>query len=214
MKGYLLLLITLPFITLTIVAIISFLNRTFYTKSFFISIIIPFIVVFLKVNSKAKEIVKKHYGISSKEMMWNSFEVLEVIRNHEKKNLLKYLKKKYINLNKNDIKRLSDEMINESENLKVKFPLIPSIFAALFISLWNNFFSWIYRYENVKDFELATKIFLMSSLILLTIIVLFMMIKSVLDTILDDIFNGDYKSMKKLTDLLKEVYDDMERENK
>jgi len=207
-------LLIFPFICGTTVVFISVIYKKLFTYAFFISIILPFVILFIIVNEKAKKVVKKNFGVSSKEIMWNSYDVLFVIRKHEKALLLNYLKDIDSGIGEIDIKELSEAALIEAESLKTKFPIIPSFFAALFVSLWNNFFAWVYKFENIKNFNSAIQIFSIATLAILMIIGLFIMISMVYNSIKEDIFDKDQKKMKAFSQLLKEIYDNMEREKR
>lgn len=207
-------LIIFPFICGAVVVLISIVQNEFFTFAFFISMILPFVILFIVVNKKAKQVVKNNYGVSSKEIMWNSYDVLFVIRKYEKDLLLNYLKNIDSSIDEVDVKELSEAASIEAERLKTKFPIIPSFFAALFISLWNNFFSWLYKSENIKDFNFAIQVFTIATLVILMLIGLFIMMLTLYDSLREDIFDKEQKRMKALSQLLKELYDDMQREKR
>jgi hypothetical protein len=206
--------LTVPFVLGGVVIVISVINKKFYGILFTLSVAIPFGILFIILNSKTKKVVKELFDISSSEFMWNSYNVLNKIRKDKKQKMLDYLKRQGEELESIDIQELSESAAVKAEKSKVKFPLIPSIFGALFVSLWNNFFSWAYKSENVKNLEEAFKILTSSSLILFMIILLFIAIKSMLLTIMDDIINRDCKSMEGLSQLLHDIVRDLEKEER
>ena len=169
---------------------------------------IAYILIFSLVNVKAKKIVKNIYGISSSGFTWNSSNVLKALHEFDKQEVLLYLKKTEKILDKGGIQRLSELMMEEAKEIKPKFPIVPSVFAALFISVWNNFFSWLYK--GITSFSFAIKVLIFTSLFLLMAVGLYIMIKSMFDVGYDFI-SSDYKKMKQLSKILNEISYEIER---
>lgn len=194
---------------------------TFYKyKNVFIALlpIIPtialFALLYFAVNNKAKSVVKKIYNISSEDHEWNSPKVLIALRRYEKDRLCTELKQVDPCSDEHDIKELSEAAKNESEKIKFKFPVIPSFIAALFISLWNNFFNWVYRSDDIKTINDAVLIFLIPLLLLISIISFYMMISPFLNLVKEDLFNREEKKMREFSEILNEIYKDKQKQKK
>jgi|GEM_PF-5432090 len=208
MKFWFYTLILSPIISGSIVVLFSIRNNQFYQKSLLFSILVSLFIVSIPFNISAKKIAEKLLKVSSDELMWNSYKVIYALRKKRKEELYDYINEIHKNINLEDIKKLSELASCTAEESKTKFPLIPSIFAALFISLWNNFITWIYKYENIKLFDDALDIFISISLLLIVLIILLISIKMLLNEIVEDLINKDSKKMKELSELLKEIYED------
>lgn len=210
MKFWYLIFILSPFISGIMVIFLSVQNNKFYGNLFLASIIITPFIASIPFNCIAKKTVKQLYDVSSNEYMWNSYEVINKLRQDSKEKLYEYVQKVDKETDKADIERLSQIALKEAENFQIKFPIIPSIFAALFISLWNNFINWIY--ENIELFDDAFRIFAFFSILLALLAGVLIMIKSFLNIIIKDIINKDFSTMKNLSELLGEISEDMEKE--
>lgn len=204
----------LPIIYGIAIVLTSINNSVFFTLVFFVSMILSIVLLFFIVNNKAKKVINRYYGIPYKKGMWNSNDALIIIRKHEKEMMLKYLKEIDNKIDEIDIKELSDSATIEAENLKTKFPIIPSFFAALFISLWNNFLSWIYKSDVIENLNSAILIFSITSLVILMIIVLYIMVSTLYVSIKDEFIDKEQKKMRAFSKLLKEIHDDIERDKR
>lgn len=204
--------ITSPFVFSSIVIVVSFTHRRFYEKILCASILIPFILLFIVINRKAKKVVNELYGVSSELFMWNSPRVLRKIYSFEKEEMLKYLREENEAIEIEELKKMSETAASEAKKFETKFPLIPSFFAALFISLWNNFFGWIYSTENMKSLDLALSILGNMTVLIIMIIGLYIMIRGGFGLILHDILNRENKLMLNLSRLLKDICDDLDKE--
>ncbi|EPR12033.1 hypothetical protein [Ruminiclostridium papyrosolvens] len=207
-------LIVLPLICGSIYIYISYFYKLNFEIGFFASILLPYLLLFIIVNKKAKKTVKRVYNVEGKGVLWNTNDVLRVIRKHEKELLINYIHNICDVVNEDDIKELSDRALVEADNLKTKFPIIPSFFAALFISLWNNFLSWIYKYENVKDFDSALEILIFATLFIFMVIGIYIMFSSLYVSIREELIDSEHRKMKSLSRLLKEICDDQKIEKR
>ncbi|WFD09782.1 hypothetical protein [Tepidibacter hydrothermalis] len=213
-KFWYFLLLTTAFILapIAIAICVPIIKNPLYENLFFISIFLILFALFFFINNKTKKVTYSVYDISSEEIIWNSSKVLRVIHNFKKKEMLKYLREENGEIDIVELKKLSNIASIEAENLKVKFPIIPSVFAALFISLCNNFLNWVYSTGNIKNLDEALSIFKDVSLMIFTILGLYLMLSGGFSLILNDIFNKDNQSMMNLSRLLKDICNDLEKE--
>lgn len=185
--------------------------------------IVHIICMFGIINHKIKKTTMELYKKKSKKFMWYSdYEVIEVIRKEEKNNMIEYLETKgFIReidaikwLQESDTKILMKDINKLKKELKhsrYRGLIMPSIFGALFISLWNNFFGWVYNVKNTTNAKDAINILVDSTLALITFIGLFIMLKSIYNVFIEDIFNKDYRKICECESLLKEIYNSYKR---
>lgn len=144
----------------------------------------------------------------------NSPKVLRKINNMKKEKLIKYLQDELKIIEVVEIRKLSELAANKAQVMRTKFPLVPSFFAALFLSVWNSFLNWMYSTEIVQSLELALSILGNATLLIVMVIGFYIIISGGFTIIFDDIFNKDSKTMLYLSGLLKEIGDDLERNSR
>lgn len=185
--------------------------------------IICIICMFGIINYKIKKTTMELYQKKSKKFMWYSdYEVIEAIRKEEKDNIIQYLEIKGFIRELDAIKLLQksgtkillkdiNKLKKELKHSRYKGFIMPSIFGALLISLWNNFFGWVYNVKNTANIKDAINILVGSTLALITIIGLFIMLKSIYNVFTEDIFNKDYRKICECERLLKEICNNYKR---
>ncbi|MCR3760437.1 hypothetical protein KYB31_15775 [Clostridium felsineum] len=188
----------------------------------YIAIIIFSIILFFIINCKAKKIIKKFYGkkLYEKESniisRWDSNnEALEAIRNKEKSIFCKYLRRKYLIQNSQDIERLLNdfsELESELKNDTFKWIAVPSFLGALFLSVWNNFWSWVYNPKNMKELSKAIDILVNVTVALIEFLAVFIMLNIAYEIFKTDVINKKHKQICECTVLLKEIYADFKIE--
>ncbi len=105
------------------------------------------------------------------------------------------------------VEKLAIRYEKQAENLKFKIPVIPSVFVMLFIPLWTQFIGWIYR--NVNTFEEGMKIFCVFAVIIVTVAVVLLVIKSFFENVFLEFLNRDYYLMKNLSRRLEDIFLEM-----
>lgn len=185
--------------------------------------VIYIIYTFGFINHKIKKTTMELYEKKSKKFMWYSdYEVIEAIKEKQRKKMIEYLvKKEFVKkidiieclqesstkILLKDIKKLKKEL----KHSRYKGFIMPSIFGALFISLWNNFFGWVYNVKNTANPMDAINILVGSTLALITVIGLFIMLKSIYNVVTEDIFDKDYRKISECEKLLKEIYNNYKK---
>jgi len=166
--------------------------------------------LFYIVNLKAKKIVSDNY-LNEKPVgyMWNSTKVLNILNDLRKKRIIEFIKKNNIVINEIELKKLNQQLIRESERTKIQSIIIPTVFGTLFVSLWNNFFSNLFK--NTNDSYVALKLFAFGCVSLVYMMIFFNVYKLVRRIILEDIIYSDNKKMLSLAKLLDEVNYDVQR---
>lgn len=209
-----------------ILKIINIISNVSLYWSILILGVIHIIFIFGFVNYKIKNITMQFYKKKSKKFMWSSdYEVISEIRQAEENKLIEYLKKnsfiKEIDavkwLQENETKILLESintLKNQLKHSRYKGFIMPSIFGALFISLWNNFFGWVYNIQNTTNVKDAVNILVGTTLAIFVFIGLFMMLKSIFNLFTEDIFNRDYRRICECQSLLKGVYNNYKRMDK
>ncbi len=207
---YLFLIIPIALFILLILSFVFFNNYliSVITSVFMFSINFGLYTIF---NKKAKAVVKAKYNISPDGRAWNSPNVLLVLRKHEKKRLLEYISKANDQRDNIDLKNLSESALSESERMKVKFPVVPSVFATIFVSLLNNFFGWLFKQDSLNSITDAVILLGIISYCIFVLIMLYIMFSSVYSTIRDDILNRDSRKMKMLSEIIKELDIDIQK---
>ena len=176
-----------------------------------VTLVVIFSVGFMVVNlfnKKAKEIVKKRYGIKVNSFMWNTDEVSKQLLKSDKKIMQKYMKDN--SYSKDKIRRLTKAIKEEMPIYKPKFPVIPSIFAALFVSLWNNQFSWMYSKLDTTNLRDSFIIFLFGLFCMVMFGVLLFVIKGFCSAVNDMLYLKDYESIKRLYRIIEEILEEQE----
>ncbi|KDR95890.1 hypothetical protein SAMN02745945_01836 [Peptoclostridium litorale DSM 5388] len=207
-----------PFIFTVLFVFRLIFSNELSEKIFVNKIILPYailsFVLFILLNSKTKKIVNEIYGISSNATFWNTPRVLREINKHRKNEILKYLRENGEEVSAGEIKRLSNIAFKESEKLKTKFPILPSFFGALIISLCNSFFNSIFNPAITKNLESAITMFIYIIVIIVMFIGFFMIFRWGMYPIFDDIINRDSKHMSFFYELLNDMYYDLKKETR
>lgn len=171
----------------------------------FIAFFLVFAGIILSFNFKVKKTLKNKYGITYKKFLWNGNEFQNLRRNK----LQEYLKSKSF-FKSEKIKLLIEIYNREAGVAKVNFPVVPSIFVVLFVPLWNNLISWLYKQNDINTLEQALEIFGVIFLVIVMITWAVMMAKEVFGSLFEDLMNSKYRKMKNLCKLLEDVKYDLE----
>lgn len=169
-----------------------------------------FVLIFF-MNKKAKKVIKEKFDTINTEhniaidvafnkyRMWNNSIVLEVLFDIDKNKIRNYLNSKSIESSES-LNYLRDKMEKEVENLKPKFPVIPSIFGALIVSLFNGTISWLYKHSSTVEDGLY--VFTIGIIIIILIATLFMVGKLIFTALNETVLSEDYYKMKRCYEIL------------
>lgn len=102
-------------------------------------------------------------------MVLSDYNVIKAIKDKERLRMSKYLKGKHLFkeiesrriLQQDESKILLEDIDTlkmELKHTRYKGFIMPSIFGALFVSLWNNFFGWVYNVQNTSNAKDAINI--------------------------------------------------------
>lgn len=187
-----------------VILLIGF-RKSVYQGIILITLFSVFAVIIYVFNNRTKKYLKDTYDIKPKKFMWNGNE-FQLLR---RKELYKYLNSKSL-LSPEKIKTLIEIYSRDAGSAKVNIPIIPSIFVLLFIPLWNNLISWVYKQNDVSTINQALEVFGIIFLIIMMITGLVMMAKSVLGTLFEDMFNSEHRKFKNLCKMLEDIKFDLE----
>jgi len=195
-------------IVLSIVTCVySFAYFITYNYKAVILILIPYAFYFNCVNHWAKKITKDKYNIKSDSYIWGG----DSYYNLRKDRMITYLKSKNI-YNGKKVKELIDICNKEIENQKKTGFINWGIFLAIFVPLWAQFLSVIFN-NSVKTISDAQKAFVGISLLIIYVFIILTSIKLIFQDILNDYINKRSNGYKKLTNMLEDIFFEIDIEN-
>ena len=106
-------------------------------------------------NEKAKMVVNKLISDKVYKGLWNTWEVREKRIELDSRELRAFLNEKKLYLYKEEIK---EKLMERRSLYKDKFPVLPAMIGAMFVSEYNNYSSWKYRGISEKSVALSTLI--------------------------------------------------------
>lgn len=186
------------FINSTIMLITAF--------SLFICFILAIIYFF---NKKAKKIMRLKYDINVEKGIWNNEESLYYLFMYDKEIIKDYIKLNGISIIK--LEQLAIEIEDEIPKYKPKFPVIPSLIAALFIALCSNQITWLYENGGIKTIKDSFIIFLLISFIIIILWGVLSLSKMIILTMNEVLNSKDYFILKRFLRIIKDIVID-ERE--
>ena len=196
-----------PFIFILLSTFISLLLKIslFSILSIFLNLCI--FVIFLSIsfyifNRKAKMIVKKKFDIDIGKGVWKNNEVVDTLSDIDKHKMIRFLRKKSVN-SIEQYTLLRDKMEDELKVLKPKFPVVPSIFGALIISLYNNLISWLF--DRGSSYQIGMVAFGYGILIIFVLASIYWFMKVTIDMMNEMFYSKDYDSMKKCHNLIERI---------
>ena len=181
------------------------LRKTLYQGIIFITLFLVFAVITYVFNNRTKKYLKDTYGIIPKKFMWNGNE-FQLLR---RKKLHNYLNSKSL-LSPEKVKTLIEIYNRDAGSVKVNIPVIPSIFVLLFIPLWNNLISWVYKQNDISTLNQSLEVFGSIFVIIIMFTGLIMMAKSMLGSLLEDMLNSEHRKFKNLCKMLEDIKFDLE----
>jgi len=156
-------------------------------------IIIPISLAFHFLNSGIKKALKIEYKIEPKGYWWDKDEFDIKV----KEEVMTYLDSMKIDT-KQKIEYLIVLIEKYTEGLKAPFFVNQGIIVAILAPVWIQCISWVYNHE-VKDVADAFTV--------LTLVIILLSCTVVMKyIILDEFINSDYRKIKKLGDIIKEIY--------
>lgn len=198
---------SLPFIFILIPILVGIIfKRCNYVILSIIIIFFTGALIFYLLNHKAKELVKNKFGIKVEQKLWNTSEVNRCLFNKDKKKLIRY----FLNTStsNDELKEILNELEEQLPSYKPSFPVLPSIFGALFISLWNNFFSWMFKHESVVELQDAFIIVLIGLIFMVFFGILIFAYKSIMEVFFDVFQGQEYSRMKRFHRIMKTIVKD------
>jgi hypothetical protein len=177
---------------------LAFSKYVWWIVIFTIVVFLFLINSFVIFNTEAKKIINVKYGINSTGFLWNNEKYFNVV----KSKLSDYLKNNDL-LNEQKLSILIN-LLNQESNLR-KFPpfVIPGLFLAFAIPIWDKVLDFLYNSAKDANTILAVT---GASLILAIIIVSFLsLIKPQIEEMKDDIINKDSQTMKLLARRLEHI---------
>lgn len=183
----------------------AILRNPLYQGITFVVFFLVFAVIILAFNFRTKKALKDKQGLIYKKFLWNGSEFQTLRRNK----LQEYLKSKSL-LKLEKIKLLIEIYDREAGISKVNFPVVPSIFVVLFVPLWNNLISWLYKQNDINTLEKALEVFGAIFLVIIMITGVVIMAKEVFGSLFEDLMNSEYRKMKNLCRLLEDIRYDLE----
>lgn len=160
-------------------------------------------------NSNARKIaVKRKYIKENKgyKGFWNNIEVLEKLKEDDKKDLKLFLKDK----NKYDVGNIT-RALNEIDEMliiyKPKFPVLPAIFGGLIIAWYSAFVSWIF--DKTDSFDMMSYSVALSLGVLCLLFIFYKIYTSIVNLINEMFFSKDYDSIKRMRKIIDEIHFEM-----
>jgi hypothetical protein len=170
---------------------------------YMIVLLVPIFLVYFIFNRKTKKVILLQYKIKADKMIWNSPYVLRQILENDKKVIKDYLDSEKLSMKKKEY--ILNQCKEEANRLKPKFPVFPSFVAGLFISIFNNFISWIYKQPDIITLDDALKIFIYIALYILIFLGLFMIFRTLIKQIIQEVFGRNYYEMERFKQILEEI---------
>jgi len=171
--------------------------------TFMFILVVPIFLIYIVFNKKVKEILLLKYKIKADKWIWNSRYVLRLIFEQDKKIIKEYLHNEKLSTKKKEY--LLNQCKEETNKLKPKFPVFPSFVAGLFISVFNNLISWIYKQSDIITPDDALIVFTYISLYILVFIGLFIIFRTLIKQIIQEIFGRNYYEMDRFKQILEEI---------
>ena len=187
------------------IALLCIFTNPLHQGITFITLFIIFAIIICIFNYRTKKFLKDTYSIVPQKFMWNGSEFQSLRR----KTLYDYLRSKSL-LSTEKVKILVQIYCRDADVVKVNIPVIPSILVILFVPLWSNLISWIYKQNDISTLNQALEIFGTIFLVILMITGLFMMVKGAIGSLIEDMINSEYRKMKNLCNMLEDIMFDLE----
>lgn len=180
--------------------LIIFFNKLDTLKSIYFGITTAiFIIMFLDINNKCKKIVKNNYNIESESFLWGG----NKFREYKKEKIVVFLKKNNA-YKKESIKEIINICNNKSEYCKNKNYYNWGVFFAIFIPLWTQFISAIFRNIGSDITQIMSVFKDLVLIILMCFIALSMLIYAVKE-FYHEIVNARSNKIKELIVYLEEI---------
>lgn len=185
---------------------LSILNRLILALFFSATI---FIGNFLVLNWQVKKTVMKKYKIKSKKIRWNDTIVENFFREKDKSEIIEELHKEGLDKKISQIIKIFED---RAKIHKFKFPVIPSLFAALTVSLWNNMFSWLFSRDYFNTLEKMLKLSGLGICLIIMLWGFYIFLEGFFRIVLLETLDKNYYKMKGFIRLLQEIKLEMEDE--
>lgn len=124
-------------------------------------------------------------------------------KNEDVKKMYQYLKNTYVD--RSCANRLMDQINKKIDNAKPKFPVIPALCIALFASLWNNFFTWLYKSDNVNSIASAILVFFIGIVIIIVGTTLYHLTKELIVSVQEFLYGNEYEELKQFRGVISEI---------
>lgn len=146
-------------------------------------------------NRKAKMVLRTQYNFEQNSFLWGGQE----IEDYKVSRLREFLLQFQNPFPTSKLEKIIDYLRKESERNKISSIFLPGAFIALFIPLWAQYLSWIFRQD--VTFNQATRIFFGISLI----IIFSTFFISVFKVIISDILFGKASKLNHLIEKLENI---------
>ena len=171
--------------------------------TFMLILAVPIFLIYIVFNKKVKKILLLKHKIQADKWIWNSRYVLRQLFEQDKKIVKEYLDNEKLSGKKKEY--LLKQCNDETNKLKPKFPVFPSFVAGLFIAIFNNLISWIYKQSDIKTLDDALIIFVYLALYILFFVGLFFAFQTIIKQIIQEVFGRDYYEMERYKQIMEEI---------
>lgn len=154
-----------------------------------------FIIFFVLLNIQAKKIIKSKFLIDQRNFIWGG----EDLYNKRVSMLKEFLDQSGINSMKK-IEELLKLLNKEADNRKFTWIIIPGTFLAFTVPLWNHILGLFLK--NLDDFNIV----LAYGIVLTFFVLLFVVVYSMLKSVLSEIVDRPSKKIKEIEGLVENIY--------